>query len=146
MPSTELSQPLRRSTAEVLETMCFMGIVDPVEDETESPADWITASLSFQGGERGKFAVVAPWPVAQTMAANLLGEEMDVIDRQQAAECLGEIANMICGGFVHDIGKSAVYELSHPNSEFTRTQPGAGATVERVQLDEGPVIVWAELE
>lgn len=146
MPPTEIAATLRRSTAEVLETMCFLGIADPAEPGASTPTDWVTSTLSFQGGRKGKFGVSAPYEVARVMAANLLGEELDEIDREKSSECLSEIANMICGGFVHGIEKESIFELSHPQSEFGLIQPGSTATVESLQLDDGPVSVWAEME
>ena len=50
MPPTEISNSLRQSTAEVLETMCFLGIADPAEAEVKDYPDWLTATVRFQGG------------------------------------------------------------------------------------------------
>jgi CheY-specific phosphatase CheX len=146
MPPTELAATLRQSTTEVLETMCFLSIAESEENRTQESGDWLTSTLSFQGGRNGKFGVSAPYEVARVMAANLLGEELEDVDREKSSDCLSEIANMICGGFVHCIEKEAVFELSHPQSEFSLIQPGSTATVECLQLDNGPVSVWAEME
>jgi CheY-specific phosphatase CheX len=146
MPTTEIAATLRRSTAEVLETMCFLGIADPEEPGADLQDDWLTSTLSFQGGRNGKFGVSAPYKVARVMAANLLGEELEDVDHEKSAECLCEIANMICGGFVHCIETESIFELSHPQSEVGLIQPGSTATIECLQLDDGPVNVWAEME
>jgi CheY-specific phosphatase CheX len=146
MPVIEAIDWLKQSAAEVLETMCFIEVVGSLEGELDGETEWLTATVNFAGDKRGRVGICAPYEVARNMTANFLGEDAEDIDRQGVAYGLGEIANMICGGFVHYLGAESVYDLLPPACEFALVLPESSATIERIQLDDGSICVWANLE
>lgn len=146
MQSAEIQAWMREAASEVLETMCYMQIVGPLEGKLDGETDWVSTTLKFRGGPSGVFGVSAPYAVARTMACNLLGEDEAEGERQRVADAVGEISNMICGGFVRHFGKESVFDLTHPISDFALTAPEPSAVVAWLQADEGPIGVWATVE
>ncbi len=139
MQSTDVKATLRQAAAEVLETMCFMEIIGSDEGDAAAGDEWLFAKLNFSGHWNGQLGLSAPFPVAQAMAANLLGDDPAEVDRQRTLDTLGEIANMICGGMLGNLDKESKFDLSHPETEFAFGV--CGDTVERFQTDQGPICV-----
>jgi hypothetical protein len=145
MPATEINIFLDEAVAEVLETMCFMSVIEPLEGEPDAGLEWVSATLNVTGGSSGTFGVCAPLPDARAMAANFLGEDASEIDDARTFDTLCEISNMICGGFLGRLGSDRVYDLSHPMAQPALVLPPEGAMMEGVQLDEGILYVWTDL-
>jgi len=146
MPQLEIKEQLKEATSEVLETMCFLEIDGIAEDRVESSVDWRSVSVHFSGRHRGKLWVSASPGLARTIASNLLGEEPDQVDQLQITECLGEIANMICGGLVHKIDMNAIYDLDHPEVHANLVRPLASVLTQTLKLENGFLCVWVEWE
>jgi CheY-specific phosphatase CheX len=146
MQTNEFDPLLANATAEVLETMCFMSVIEGAQETLAPGQDWVAAKLAFRGPSTGEFGLHAPLSTARVLAANFLGEEEAQIDPQQAAEVVCEISNMICGSFLSRLGGGQVYDLSHPANDPLPAQAQAYTALQMLSLDEGLLQVWLNLE
>ncbi len=69
------------------------------------------------------------------------------MDPSRTGEVLSELSNMICGSFLVRLGGDGVYDLSPPERDCQEDQLLASHTaVRNLQLDEGPLCIWMDLE
>ena len=154
MQTSNFDPLLTSAAAEVLESMCFISVAEHCEEPATADAKWVAAKLHFQGPFSGDFGLCAPLGTAQIIASNFLGEDESGIDPSQIVEVLCELANMICGSFlsrfeskgVYDLSPPVLDDLSPPVFDTLSAQPQARATCQTLQLDEGIVRVWLNLE
>jgi len=128
MEPNEIQGALASAVEEVLETMCFAGVLASAEGSAPPEADGVepalAAELRFQGNPSGGFRVGASMRLARVVGAGFLGrEEMEVTDTQ-AGEVVCELANMICGSVLSRLESEAAFQISHPEL----TPPGQGAS------------------
>ncbi len=138
---------LTESVSEVVESMCFVSSEDgTLPSELEDPL-WVSRRLSFRGPQQGCFGLRAPISTARMLASNLLGQEEEQLSDAQAAEALGEIANMICGTLLCRINSQQAFELSPPCSDQASEKPPCRERVCRMfSLDGNALIAWIEVE
>lgn len=145
MSPIDLKPLLTDSSSEVLEAMCFVSVLGPLESDfagEDAPA----VRLEFRGPFNGEFGLRAPRLTARYMAANFLGEDDLSEGDLRILEVLGEFSNMICGAFLARMGGSGVFNLSHPEV-FDGVAPSDPQTAScRFELDDGALEVWTRLE
>jgi CheY-specific phosphatase CheX len=146
MQAIDIDPLIVQAIAEVLESMCFMGMVGNLDETVNPDCSWISAKLSFKGPFSGELGVRAPLATLQTLASNFLGEDEACIDSSQVTEFLGELSNMICGSILGRLGNEGVYDLSHPKNDLREAHLQAITTSQTLQLDEGTLHVWINLE
>jgi CheY-specific phosphatase CheX len=139
--------PLLVSAAtEVLESMCFISVVESSDGSVTEDETWIAARLQFQGPSSGDFGLRTPLGTARIIASNFLGEDEVDLNTSQVIEVLCELSNMICGSFLNRLGSKGAYDLSHPVRDLILTQPPADAACQVLQLNEGVLCVWLSME
>ena len=152
MEPNEIQTALAASVEEVLETMCFAGVVAsaegnvPLEADGGSPA--ITAALHFEGSPSGEFRVGVPVKLARLVGAGFLGREETDVSDSQAEEVVCELANIICGSVLSRLESKEALRITHPEL----TPPEQGVSFEGVgarrwfDLGDGILAVSLELQ
>lgn len=140
----QLRQIFLESASEVLERMCFVGVLGNAQS---ADTDLISAELRFKGNPSGHFGVRLAPATGRLIAANFLGKEAGEIRDGDMEQVLGELANMVCGSVLSRIEAGARFELSHPvilpachGSVFP------DAVQHTLELEEGFMIVWMAIE
>ncbi len=134
---------LQEAIAEVLESMCFLS----VEEEAGYAAEDLTVAqrLSFVGSHTGNFGLRTSPHTAALIASNFLGLEPEETEDGQAAETIGEIANMACGSLLARLEGRQRFKLSPPCAD-ENTEPASPHRVSRtLLLDEGTLHAWVEI-
>ncbi len=146
MPTIEIDPLIAQATSEVLESMCFMGVVGNIPDPLSAVSEWISAELDFSGPLSGKLGVGAPLSTVTTLASAFLGEDPMHVDLAQSSQFLGELSNMICGSLLGQLKDGGVYKLTHPMTApyFPHSQPTTACLT--LQLDDGELQVWLIVE
>lgn len=146
MQTSSFDLLLISAATEVLESMCFMSVAERCENQASADVEWIAAKLHFHGPSSGDFGIRAPLGTARIIASNFLGEDEAGINPAQIVEVLCELANMICGSFLNRFESKGVYDLSPPTLDTLVAQPQTNAAGQTLQLDEGILQVWLDLE
>src|SRR5258708_39245514 len=109
--SPDLDGFLETATTEALESMCFFGVMGPIEEMPDGE-ERISARLSFQGDANGVFHSTLDSSAAWAIAANFLGEEVPdiTLSHVQAGAC--GPAKKICGAGFSLLKKSGHLEVS----------------------------------
>ena len=114
---TDHSETLAEVFAEVLESLAFMFVDDPDEDEPFEPdGGAILAVMKFTGPFNGELAIAAPDEMCPELAANVLGlEPDDEIVQANPYDALKELLNVACGNLLTAIaGDEPVFDLTPP--------------------------------
>jgi CheY-specific phosphatase CheX len=140
-PNDELQQVFLESASEVLETMCFVGVLG--EQAEPAGADLISAELAFNGKPSGRFGVQVPSSTGRLIASNFLGKDPEEITEAEIDQVVGELANMICGSVLSRVEAGSRFELLHP----VIMPPGQGisnpeAVTNILELEEGSIVLW----
>lgn len=147
MDRSELDALLRACAADVLERMFFTAPLEKTETTGRPPAGWISARLSFEGKPHGWFGTAMPAETARELAAAFLGAEPDELGHPQVAEVVCELANMLCGSVLSHFDCDSRFLLSSPRIEPPgAARPGPVSASRLLQLNEGPVEIWLQLE
>ena len=144
MTASNFEQMLKRSAAEVLESMCFVSVCENLESPAFFDPHWIAVKLHFAGQSSGDFGICSPLSTSRTLASNFLGEEDADMTDAKAMEVLCELSNMMCGSFLSEMAGESVFDLSHPESDPAPTAEKTAS--QSLQLDEGHLYVWMNLE
>lgn len=144
MPDHQLGEIFLQSASEVLETMCFVGVLGENAATTED--DLISAELAFNGTPSGRFGVQMPPESGKLVASNFLGKEAEELTEGDVEQVVGELANMICGSVLSRLEAGARFELLHPAIVPSgQAIPHTTAIQYRFDLEEGAVILWMEV-
>jgi len=135
------------STAEdVLETMFFTSI-EPADADAPPNERRLAVRLWFTGIPSGKLTLRVSEASARSLASNFLAAETDdpLPDAQlEAVVC--ELANMICGALLSQVGGEAHFRLSSPEP----VEPGDFdpdlRPMKSLNLADGHLELWLELE
>ena len=151
MLTAPFEEYLDQAVSHVFESMCFLA-ADPVDGAmpalgSESQGVQIGRYLEFRGPRKGRFGVRAQLSSAHLFASNLLGEEDSEVDDDHAGECLGEIANMLCGAVLGSLEPDEAFDLTHPCAESAGfVQPLPGVSLVRTYQMEESVLLQAWIE
>ncbi len=141
-----IQMAMASAVEEVLETMCFTGVLGSEEAspaESDGDDEAITAALSFHGQPSGDFRVSVPRSMARGMSGCFLGEEEEAVSDAQTEQVVCELANMICGSVLSRIGGGQLYDLTHPELTGSESQPAT--TVSR-RFDLGDGMLTASMQ
>jgi Chemotaxis phosphatase CheX len=144
MQTTEYEASLEGAAMEVLESMFFMTVTGSLELPVGLEGDWVRVKLHFDGHRSGDFGVCAPYATARMIAGNFLAD--DESDVSQIREVFGELSNMICGTFLMRLDGDSAHDLSHPECDLTPIQLQGSTASKNLQLDEGSLCIWTNLE
>ncbi len=74
------------------------------------------AIISFSGSGTGTLVLIATDKMLPELAANMLGEAETLLSVDEQKDALGELANIICGNVLPDVGgERAVFDLAPPS-------------------------------
>jgi CheY-specific phosphatase CheX len=110
----ELDDFLVSSTGEVLEKMFFTEIDSSGTDGTIETAQPIRVEVRFSGPWTGALRMLIDEEPARCLGTTLTCAEIDEFTRECCTQVAGEMANMICGGFLSRIEPDATLDLSTP--------------------------------
>lgn len=141
VPNDQLGEIFLQSASEVLETMCFVGVLG--ENPEVPDLDPISAELAFHGNPSGHFGVQLSPETGKLVASNFLGKDPGELTGADVEQVVGELANMICGSVLSRLEAGARFELGHPAilrpGEAT---PRTNVIQYRFDLEEGCIILW----
>ena len=152
MEPNEIQTALASAVEEVLETMCFAGVLASAEGNVPPEADGgapvLTAELNFEGNPSGGFRVGLPTKLARVVGAGFLGRDETEVSDSQAEEVVCELANMICGTVLSRLESKAIFRITHP--ELTPPERGVSfegpGTCRWFDLGDGILTVSLELK
>lgn len=119
MEAETMVKTLKEAISNVLETMFFQ----PVQfvDFSCSLQEWFSgresllgATLDFRGPSSGSLFFLAPLKVLREMTANFLGLSEEKIDKDQQADTVKEILNMMGGQMLSLIDKEGLFKIGIP--------------------------------
>jgi CheY-specific phosphatase CheX len=142
---SELENLLEAASYDVLETMCFFGVLGDA-DSINSTEEQITAKVLFRGDAAGEFRATLDYSAAWSIAANFMGEEpLDVeLAHMQAVIC--ELANMICGAVLSNYRKDGLFQLSTPEIAGCEESQSPQEVSRVFELESGSMKVSITLE
>lgn len=148
MQTTGHNLSLIEAASDVLESMCFLGVVGASDDPATPAEDSILCRLEFSGDGRGVFGLATSPCLAAVIAENFLGEPAKEISRMQMEEVLCELSNMICGSFLSRLRADSIFDLTHPRCEpvgaLLLAEIAKSSTAQALDLDEGRLFLWLE--
>jgi len=141
MTPNEMQTALSVAVEEVLETMCFSGVLASDEGNTSAPSEDpatppVAAELQFDGQPPGAFRVSLPAHLARALGAAFLGRDEDEVSDADAADVVCELANMVCGSVLSRLESQATFRIGHP--ELAAPAPGPA-------FDESAASRWFDL-
>ena len=140
----ELGAMLEAAASETLETMCFFGVMGPLE-EMPAAGKALSARLTFQGDATGTFHLMLDLPAAMAIAANFLGEEAEEVSRLRMEAVVCELANMICGSVLSNFKRDGHFELSSPEITGAEAEQPDQAVRRVFELESGSIALAMDL-
>ena len=117
MSANGVERLLPEMAARTLETMFFTMPNSVSLDPGRPSGELVATSLTFHGSPPGRFGLVASYSTAKDLAANFLGwDEAESLTQGRVISVIGELANMICGAVLSEMGFEASFDLSSPES------------------------------
>ena len=96
----------------------FVDVLDRPAWQAETAAwqaqPWLSGAVAFSGPAQGTLHVVLPAALARDLAGAMLGTEGDVPE-PQLDDLVGEMANMICGGWLSARAPHVTFDLAAPS-------------------------------
>jgi len=117
---------LQNAVTDVLESMCFLSLLDQDAAATAAETPSVARRLDFRGSFSGSFGLRAPLETASIFAGNLLGQDHEELTEQEIGDSVGEIANMICGSFLCRLETKQPFDLTTPVVDAT-SEAGEGS-------------------
>lgn len=118
MDKSALTQAMKASISEVLEQMFFLPIdftaLAAVPPDTQSSNTLIIAKLGFQGATSGTFMLMVPLTLAQSVSADFFGTDPRSLSKDQVADTILEMVNMLAGSTLSYYDRSALFDLQIP--------------------------------
>jgi CheY-specific phosphatase CheX len=114
-PQREILSKVFDETLEQVAYM-FLAPADKDEVEAEKGVKYLQSFISFTGPSNGLISLTAPESLVIEMAANILGADPeDDFVKEQSADAIGEMINVICGHYLTETeGEEPVFDLSVP--------------------------------
>lgn len=119
MEMQTLESATKRSISEVLGKMFFLPLDFPSGSARDSMAGWenknyMAFRLRFQGSFSGYFLFFIPEALSHSMAAGFLGEAEQNVTKENSADTVKEIINMIAGNTFSILDDQAIFNLEIP--------------------------------
>lgn len=99
----QLEQALFRTTVSTFEELGFVVPAETPEDGDAAPVEAASAEVRFTGPRNGRLSIAVEERLLGEIAANMLGAE-GAISEETRRDALGEIANVLCGNLLPEIG------------------------------------------
>lgn len=97
------AQRIAELTITALERTAFV-LAEPAEDDADLPPARHFARIEYSGPDHGHVYIAASDGFVRELASSLLGVEPDEIDPAQCEDALRELANIIGGSVVLELG------------------------------------------
>src|ERR1039457_723187 len=91
---TTIHTALSSAVAEVLDCMFFLEVLGEIAEPLPQ-AESVTVQVSFEGDPPGYFQMRIARPAANAVAADFLGEDLELLSDRQSTDVTLELANMI---------------------------------------------------
>lgn len=116
MKKNQHDQVVYRIAAETIEALALMFLVPDEEAPAGSDIDRITASACFTGPFSGQLVVSVSRAVLVELTGNMLGlDDGTPVPLEQQRDALKELANVICGNLLPEIGDvQQVFHIEPP--------------------------------
>lgn len=138
MTETELEHVLARCTETVLEQMFF---VRALNESIPAPDAELSVEVRFAGEPSGRLLLRISSSAARLIAGDFLGEDESGLSEQQVAEVICELANIICGSVLSQVGTETTFRLDAPHLEHGPSVLDPNAVVDSVALDNGNLLI-----
>jgi CheY-specific phosphatase CheX len=109
----DLEDILEAASYDVLESMCFFGIVGHADTPSHAE-EQVSAKVQFHGEAAGELRATLDYPAAYLIAAHLSGEEAHDIEPAQMEAVICELANLLCEAVLSRYRKDGLFQLSDP--------------------------------
>jgi chemotaxis protein CheX len=146
-PPSNVVAHLIDATQEVFRTMVAMPLTTgvPIDGDALRPRSNVVGTVSFAGAQSGIVAFYTTFDTASAVASALVGSPVQ--DREQVADAVGELTNMIAGTFRNHLARDgAPWAISVPavtiGSDFyTRYVSDVRRTLCPFRIDDGEIFV-----
>lgn len=119
----QLQTSLFNAGLKVFEDLGFMLPTSELDPEQATAEFRSAVSVTFTGPVKGTLLVTISGDILPTLASNMLGEDEVPSDLQQK-DALKELANVICGNLLPEIGgPTAVFDLGEPQIRASENLP-----------------------
>ncbi len=145
MIDREVAESLAAAASDVLETMFFCSVLGEVPVGAALP-EAVAARLPFNGARSGAFGVRLTEGAAQVIAAGFLAEEANEPTREQAAEVVCELANMMCGSVLSRLDRGAHFDLGSPALVEPAALSAPGTVCRAFDIGDGEVAVFLRMD
>jgi hypothetical protein len=109
--------------AQVLETAAFACGFQCQRDELPPVDEALASRVRFAGPRQGEILIAAPVALCRLLAANSLSLDETEVEPETAADCLSELANIVCGRWLTaQFGDEPVFRLSVPELRHLRAE------------------------
>lgn len=140
---------LYKATALTFDELGFMYAMPELADDTEDAIFEAQANVEFSGPFSGNLSVVVRGDILSPLASNMLGEDSPPSKYQQL-DALGEIANVICGNVLPNIGSPKdVFRIGAPQVTETESACAEGVSsrtaLVRLPLGQGRADVFLSI-
>jgi len=139
-----LEAMLEAATCDTLETMCFFGVMGPLE-QMPAGEGRISARLTFHGDANGAFHATLDLSAASAIAANFLGEDAEDVSRLRIEAVVCELSNMICGYVLSNYKPHGHFELSSPEITGEEDSQPDQAVRRVFELESGSIMLAMDL-
>ncbi len=92
---------IKESISDVFSTMIMMDVT-PGKTITSGYTDFkadISSMIGLAGDIKGMLALHLPYTVARSITGSMLGMDTEDVENEDVTDAIGEIANMVAGGF-----------------------------------------------
>lgn len=130
-----MEQALQQAAILTFEELGFMFPMEDAQDSVTGLAESSCVGVKFEGPFSGELVLRIEDDALTAVAANMLAT--DDMEPEMVQDVLGEIANVICGNALPEIGgKQAIFRLSAPASHYADPAKQPAATT-NLSMDEG---------
>lgn len=109
----ELTETLRRVSAEVMETMFFSEAV-PVDCEHDWLAGAASVRVDFDGSHSGQMWLALSREAIPAIAGAFLGLDPDEAAAEQRSQVILELGNILCGAILSSLWPESQLQLDPP--------------------------------
>lgn len=136
--NTQIQTALFQAAVLTFEDLGLMLASSEIDEQQSSAQATMAMGVEFKGPCSGTLIVVGCGEVPQSIASNMLGDQVAPPANLQR-DALGEVANVMCGNLLPRIaGSRAVFEIGPPHArEIPPGEPSEFTATTSVGVDEG---------
>ena len=143
IPPAEINAAVASASSRVLETMCFIYVVNTIESQLDQQKTPIGVAVQFAGSMSGCLELWASHQFAASLTMNFLGNSSATGASADHRFMLNELANMMCGAVLTQLYSDGEFRLDSPVP--IAREPGLGMGGQYVESDDGSMWVFFEV-